>query len=274
MRIFKLINSIGNEFDLMRKDAFFLSPDGLGLSTEIETVRAGRFYFPIEKKESQKNPTGTMIFKGYAEYKEFLDFIRYTPLQLGYKPIDTFYFADCEIARLDKAEIGTNKKLSCPIDFMLLTPYFTTKQVYETVVNPVDEKKYTYSYPYNYYDSGTGMIELNVTEANSPIKLHIFGACTNPQYSLVQNDKVIASGKITIELTSDEKLIIDANPQTINISKCRLNNEVISDAYENSDFTTERFLYAPIGESYITFSDDTASDLTVIAEVSEYADSV
>ena len=74
MRQFKLINSTGAEFNLMRLDAFFNSPDGLGFSMDNSYANIGTVYEITEEKASQKAVTGEMIFKGYKQYKEFIKY--------------------------------------------------------------------------------------------------------------------------------------------------------------------------------------------------------
>lgn len=95
MRRFELLNSIGAVFDLMRQDAFFHAPNGLGKSREITSSRIGDCSLITEDKTSLSVPiTGEMIFKDYPQYKEFIDFLTDT-VTLAYCPDEN----DSEIIR-------------------------------------------------------------------------------------------------------------------------------------------------------------------------------
>ena len=65
MRKFKLINAEGQEFDLMRKDAFFFSPSGLGYEMQFDTTPAGYDFIELDSEMLQKTVSGSVVFAGY-----------------------------------------------------------------------------------------------------------------------------------------------------------------------------------------------------------------
>jgi len=76
MRRFNLLNSNGAAFDLMRKDAFLHRPTGLGKSRNISSSRIGDFLLITEDKISHSKPiSGEMVFRGYQQYTEFIEFL-------------------------------------------------------------------------------------------------------------------------------------------------------------------------------------------------------
>ncbi len=90
MRRFNLLNSNGAVFDLMRKDAFFHRPSGLGKSRDVLSSRIGDFMLVTENKISHSKPiTGEMVFRGYQQYTEFIEFLT-DVVTLSYCPRSTF----------------------------------------------------------------------------------------------------------------------------------------------------------------------------------------
>lgn len=87
MRRFNLLNSNGAVFDLMRKDAFFHRPAGLGKSRDIISSPIGDFVLITEDKISHSKPiSGEMVFKGYQQYTEFIEFLT-DVVTLSYCPL-------------------------------------------------------------------------------------------------------------------------------------------------------------------------------------------
>ena len=97
VRKFKLINSEGAEWDLMRKDGFLYAPEGLGINQENEYMRIGSTYELVQRLSAQKTFNFTMVFSGYDVYREFSHFIIYAPLKIAYMPLNEWAYADGEI---------------------------------------------------------------------------------------------------------------------------------------------------------------------------------
>ena len=75
MREFRLFNADGQEFDLMRKDAFFHAPSGLGFALDYTSIAAGYDFITAGEEEmQQKTVSGSMVFAGYRQYQEFVRF--------------------------------------------------------------------------------------------------------------------------------------------------------------------------------------------------------
>lgn len=55
MREFKLYNAQGQEFDLMRKDAFLYLPSGLGITMAYTSEAVGYDFIETSEEMAQKN---------------------------------------------------------------------------------------------------------------------------------------------------------------------------------------------------------------------------
>ena len=278
MRLFKMINANGESFDLMRGDAFFSAPGGLGFSKEILTTQCGDDFVNVATKSQQKVITGTMAFKGYEQYAEFIDFVKKKPLKLGYKPLDTWTFIDCDIQSLSKGEMEhDHKRLYCEINFLCYSKWYVMKYA-STTIKTIDEfedrKEYEYLYPYSYRSTYSGQIDISVSEDGTPLKLTIHGPCSNPAYTAKKGDVTTGKGQFFVELSDQEKLVVDANPRTMEASIYSVQGEYLRDAYANSNFNTKRFLYLPQGKNTITVSRTGTTNVLVAAEVNDYVDTV
>lgn len=278
MRLFKLINSQGETFDLMRKDAFFSNPGGLGLDREINTVQVGGEYAPLESKAKQKVITGTMAFNSYKTYSEFVSFIKKSPLRLGYNPLSAWRFVDCDVQTLTKGEMEhDHKRIYCDINFICYSKWYITKYgstTIRTIEEYEDRKEYQYKYPYSYRSSYSGQIELTVLEDDAPLKITINGPCSNPAYTVRKASEIVGKGQFFVELTDKEKLVVDANPRTMEASVYSKQGDFLRDVYGASNFETERFLYLPRGKNNITISRTGTVNVLAVAEVKDYEESV
>jgi hypothetical protein len=194
-------------------------------------------------------------------------------LQLCYEPGDTWYYLDCKVKSLKKGEIS-NGKLYCDIDFNAYGMWYLPVEAHETQKTSTG-KKYSYTYPYTYIDTTRGTIKIaNNSDIDAPCKLHIFGPCINPYWRLTKGGVIVSTGKVTVTVDSGQKLVVDANTGTMEITLRGVDNSLISDEYQNGDFSTDRFIYAPSGDSTLSFSHDGTTELTVTAEVTTLADTV
>ena len=80
VRQFKLINALGQEFDLMRKDAFFQTPSGLGFSVDFDVEPVGYDWIETDSQIDQKTVSGELVFTKYQGYQEFIRFCSLSPL--------------------------------------------------------------------------------------------------------------------------------------------------------------------------------------------------
>ena len=276
VRNFKIKNATGAERDLTRPGYLLWQPDGLGWGVDVEVMTVGNTFVVTDEQEKRPNPSGTMVFAGYAEYDDFLTFVQHGGLSLGYRPLDTdnWRWLDCVI-QIDKSEIDhTNNHLLCPVTFnatshwyelaLELTPQGT---IDDNALIYLDNQYYGYGYPYFYEDSTAGGIAINNGVLPSYFRLTFIGPITNPVYTLYVNNEVTKRGRIICNVAANHKLIIDTRPGHAEINEYNADGSLYLDRYGDSDFTTERFFQIPGGVSAMVITAESSEQPNVTLEV-------
>lgn len=267
MRKFKLINAHGQEFDLMRLDAFFHQPAGFGFGSQAEVQRSGNTLLHIKSEEDRPEPSGTISFRGYRQYAEFQQFADAGGIVLCYMPLDTWRYLDVEMV-MEKEEIDHKTgRLDCPVQFSGLSFWYEKITAYRSETQEDGGKIYSYTYPYTYLDNRPGIIDVANGSKPSYCRIHILGPCTNPVFTVSQGDKRIADGRVICEIPAGNKLVIDSDPQTMEIAEYTANGTFVADRYGDSDFTTDRLIQLPAGNCRFSFTNDTANSVTAFVEV-------
>lgn len=277
VRQFKLQNAKGNTFDLMQKDAFFYLPDGLGFRMDSQFMQIGGQYQLIDTESAQKAPSGVMVFSSYPKYQEFAAFISYTPLKLMYKPISEWYYLDCIVSSLTKGEIDyRDNRLKCNIDFKATSKWYVPRVAYRTAVEVLDAKQYTYQYNYTYADAINGIIDItNNSTEDSPLIITILGDITDPSWSLIVNNRTVQSGSVSGNIPSGNKLIINAKDNELEIGEYVVStNAFVANRYQDSDFTKDNFIYAPVGSSTLRISGSVSQTIDAYVEIEEIHETV
>lgn len=278
-RHFKLINSVGAEYDLCHLDHALYYPDGLGFSKSHDSVQVGSAFALVEERLNQQTITGEMVFKGYDNYSEFKDFISDSNLTFAYKPLNnsTWYFRSCRVKELKKGDINpTTHRLHCAIDFLCFSQWYESTIAERTAEEVSENSLFPLVFPFQFADVNINEVRIiNSQTVPAPCKIIISGPVSNPHWSLISGGKTVATGGVQITLLAGEQLIIDANIESMGITKLSGNTE--TNVYQYSDFSTERFISAPFGRSILRFYHDPtdASDaLNVIVEVRQVSDTV
>lgn len=272
MRQFWVKNAKGQIFDMNREDAFFSSPKGLGISRKTTYEQVGFIWKEKENILSQKKPYGNMVFDGYEQYDEFLKIIQYTPLVLMYQPLDTTYFMDVNTFTIEKSDISHKDAfLTCKVVFEGTTPWYESKKISKKEMDTVG-KKYSYSYPYVYVDSQSGEVELiNNSGIEAYCRLKLYGPLKNPSWKLTQGDTTVVEGKVLSEIGAESCMIVNSDPQKLEIAEYDLFERRIKDIYERSDFSTGRFIYLPCGTSKLKVSHEGYGEINFLIEVMVFA---
>lgn len=277
MREFRLFNADGQEFDLMRKDAFFHAPSGLGFSLDYTSIAAGYDFITAGEEEmQQKTVSGSMVFAGYRQYQEFVRFCEKRPLRLAYKPLDRWYFIRCELVNIAKGEIETaSRKLIPAVDFLCFSTWYESVEVQKTQLDPGIGKRYPYQYPYSYAETAAGSIRFRLTgDLPSYCRLTIKGPCQNPDWALSQGGEILSRGKVSARIPAGHRLVINSSPGSLEIAEYTDAGEYVQNRYQDSDFSTARFVILPVGESTLTFSHDGTGVIDAFAEVERLARTV
>lgn len=276
VRKFKLINALGNEWNLMNRDAYFSVPDGLGFSTANEYMKIGSSYQLVSTSTDQKVISGEMVFRTYALYAQFASFISFTPLKLAYKPMSEWAYLDCEVSNLGKSEISHEAhRLLCPIDFTATSKWYIPRLAQRSGIETPNAKKYTYTYNYEYAEAINGIININNTASEEcPAIITILGDITNPTWSLIQNGKILQSGQVTANIPSGNKLVICSKDNALEIAEYTMQNEFVRNQYQNSDFSKENFIYVPVGNSTLLVSGNVQQTIDAYIEVEEIHETI
>lgn len=269
MRQFTLTNANDDTFDMQRNDALFVYPDGLGFEISAVYSQVENSFIETDSKIKQPMPTGQMIFKTEAAYNEFLAFVSVPPLVLGYAQSTVFKYITCTVSKWKKNEYTSRREWArVDIDFTATGQWRKTAEPFEVSPETAPGKTYPYTYPYTYTRGQVGTVEIeNTGTMESPLRFFIRGACSNPAWLLKQNGVLLASGAVEIDLTADEQLIVDSRPDSLGINKCDLSQNVLADAFQQSDFEKDCFISVPVGISELIFSQDTGVP-SVTVEVS------
>lgn len=84
----------------------------------------------------------------------------------------------------------------------------------------------------------------------------------------------ISSGAVAAEIKEGQKLVVRSEADRLEIAIYTTENEWVEDVYQQSDFSTARFIYAPPGDSTLKFSHEGSQELNVSVEVRAYYEAV
>lgn len=265
MRKFILTNALGNTWNLNEIETFIHDIKGLGQEHKVTYVQLGTKFIKENDLLLQKSITGKIRFYSYAEYRTFSLFIQHKPLSLMYES-DGKYNIKISIDKLEKKELETGG-LYCQITIKSLGTFYKTVVAENMKEQVAAGKTYPYAYPYTYYDYSNGEVVIDSDSVlESSTKISIFGPCTNPSYMHMVNGVRKASGKINATIPEGHKLVIDCISVPYSIKEFTLENALVKDLYEKSDFSTERFLMMEYGKNRITFSHESSEKMKISVE--------
>lgn len=255
----------------MSKSAFFHAPDGLGFELSMSVAQVGYEFIDLNDQLEQKQISGDLVFGDYTRYQDFVKFITGERVKLAYMPKDVWYYIDTKVVSLGKTELQMNRRLICPVTFAALGTWYEAVQVIESVVGGGKAKIYDYQYNYQYARTDIIACSVENVQAESPCRLSIYGPAENPTWSVNQGNKRISTGSVNVTLSGAQKLVVDSRADTMEIAiYTAATDELINDVYKYSDFSTERFVYLPTGNSDVTI---TGADHAIL-EVTKNAYSV
>lgn len=255
MRHFALINNKGQRYDLNDLDFFLYDPGGLGFSRDSEYQKIGNAWKMLSDSFSQESRQGMIRFKephAYQKYFDFMVFAQQIPLKYEYKPESQVFYMDCVIGTGDKTEIQ-GEGLRCQIQLTPLSLFYNSYFAESADGTLNTGKLYNYSYPYTYANSAQGKISIDSDSSeDSPCKVSIFGPLVNPLWYHYVNNKQVESGRMTGEVVSGHKLVIDTTTMPYSITEQDELGNIVYNRYANCDFSTERFFFLQFGHNRIS----------------------
>lgn len=265
IRKFRLKNSIGHVWNLNDIESFLTDPEGLGLEYNVKYQQIGNIFVKLQNDMKQKETSGKIKFTSYEKYREFCLFIQHKPLVMEYVTPAGDFLIDVSIDKLEKSEIETGG-LFCSIKMLGLSTFYKTVRAEND--GSVDSGKiYPYSYNYRYSDYSQGAVEFDCDSVlNSAVKLTIMGPCTNPSWTHYLNGTVASVGKVNCVIKNGNRLIIDNTKIPFEIAEYDSTGTFVQNLYQNSDFSTDRFVTLGFGSNKITFTHEGEKAISLIAE--------
>ena len=283
-RNFSLVNSGGYVLNLLTTSILLYDPTGLGFDTDDIYRQVGNRFIFLGAGAVQQRITGKVGFFGddpYEAYFQFVQFCDFAPLTLIYTPNPAGgsrasakqYRRHVRLARVDKAEINHDGYLEVPVEFACLDPWH---KIVNVTNNPSDDDvTASFEWDLNWPDPDEGLlfgaqalmtvIVESDSHEDSPCRLEIFGPITNPSWTHYVNGIEYSTGSVECIVAADQVLVIDntSDPYEIALYTAEART-FISNEYQNSDFSTKRFVDLQYGTNQIRIASE---DTSVIVPV-------
>ena len=252
-----LINALGNKYEFTNQNSriFLDSPEGLGFTRVYSSTRLGNVEVIDTTQFEMIDVGGDLLFheatadESYQRYNEFIQFIKYKPLELHYQTPNSLedYFCKILITSVEKSQVSSSDSvLHCPITMHRLTQWLTTNDyVVELKKLPTEDGKF-YELERPYYYAGNTLQNVSLTNSGTDavgFTFQIDGEVTNPQFTMSQNGEVYGVCKLNgtfdfvrVNSVDDEEEIYLEN-----------DGSSLANPSAYQDLTTTD------GESYITF---------------------
>lgn len=281
VRTFRLRNAKGTVLNVteVQKAGFLHSVGGLGFETDTEYQRVGNFYNILSDNIAQGSIKGIVYFGSdtpQADYQNLVNFLQVKPIIMEYSPYkqpNEVYYRQGTVTELTYDE---SNPLSAELTFTPTTlPYKKLNQITHPEVIGGNGKYYNYTYNYYYRQQVGNTVTINLdSDMPSGIKLTFYGYLSNPVWEHYINGVLVASGKLLGSIPEGSILIVDTTKVPYSIEIEDLETGIITDVYNLSDFSTERFFTLRQGENTIIISDENNKETTIGAEANLYYASV
>ena len=275
MRTFTLIDNDGNTYDVTAKnDLFFYGVEGLGYAQTTEFQRIEDRYALLSNYTSPSKIKGTIKFwqpNAERKYFDFAQFCQNEPIIMEYIPYRVAFRRNGLITAITKSD-GKGNSLEVQIEFSALTPWYKIIAQHNDG-SAIGGKVYDYQYDYQYTVAVQNSITIDSDSyQSSPVKLIIYGPAANPSWRYYLNGNLQATGKINGTVLDDHVLIIDTTTIPYSIKQFDLQGNLVSDMYQQSDFSTSRFVRFGKGRNTVTVQAENTNKITVGVEAQiEYA---
>lgn len=275
MRTFTLIDNDGNTYDVTaRNDLFFYGVEGLGYAQTTEFQRIEDRYALLSNYTSQSKIKGTIKFwqpDAERKYFDFAQFCQNGPIRMKYNPGHGEFYRNGVISEIVRTD-GTGSELRVTLTFMAQTPWYKSVSAHNDG-QIVGGKVYPYTFDYTYSSAVVNSVSVESDSyQSSPVKLIIYGPATNPSWRHYLNNVLQTSGRITGSVLANHKLIIDTTSIPYSIKQFDMLGNEVSDMYQLSDFSTDRFIRFGKGRNTVSVQADNTNTLNVGVEAQiEYA---
>lgn len=134
------------------------------------------------------------------------------------------------------------------ITFTALSEWFQ-EEVFETVPTDAGGSTFPMTFPIVFGVANVGEIPItNETNRLIPLEIQIFGYAENPNYTVFNSLGEIAyQGKLNLTIQSGEKAVINTRRGKVELYDT--SDNLISNEYQNQDFTLDTFIYLPVKQT-------------------------
>lgn len=268
-RKFWLVNSLGNTYELSNpeKKVFLSGPSGLGFTSVYSSERLGTSELITYSDTRLPDVSGTLLFfldsNGfiYNEYQNFIDFIKYKPLELHYQTpnlMNSFY-SEVIITKFEKTENTKSGLMQCPITFHRITNWLNDEDFTIILTNAREGsgKNYPVSRPYYYVGTNLSNTPIIVRGTDSiGFVIEINGTVQNPYFALTQGTDRYGVCRI---LGTYDYMMINSNDTAESIY-LENNGVVIANPQQYQDFSIRdgiaylTWIKLKVGENIFTFN--------------------
>lgn len=206
VREFSLLNEKNQMFSLMDIENYCLltEPTGLGMSYDTEYEQLQNIFITNLRKLGQGSISGTLNFKGYDNYRSFIDFVEKAEslkilYKVPYKSGSREYYRDVQIQSITKSEISNETGLiSEEVIFECLSLWYETKNTVYTVEAGTGEMRWDFDWDSRFVGYDTRNLNfVNEGHVEASIELEIDGDVENPKLELYVENELYQTVTIT-----------------------------------------------------------------------------
>lgn len=271
VREFVLLNEKNQKFSLMDIENYCLltEPTGLGMSYDTEYEQLQNIFITNLRKLSQGSISGALNFKGYDNYRSFVDFVEGAetlkilykiPYQNGTKE----FYRDIQVDFISKSEISHETGfISESVTLNCLSLWYEEKNTIYTIEPESDEIRWDFTWDSKFVGYDTRNLDfLNEGHVDASIELEIDGDVENPVLKLYVENQLYQTVTITNHITEHQILKYGSRENNFYIKK-QLANGTEQSLFNlsNIDFDEDLVIRFPKGKS-CTFKMEADNDIT------------
>ena len=213
VREFSLLNEKNQMFSLMEIENYCLltEPSGLGMTYNTEYEQLQNIFITNLRKLGQGSISGTLNFKGYDNYRSFIDFVEKAEslkilYKVPYKSGSREYYRDVQIQSITKSEISNETRLiSESVTFECLSLWYEAKNTVYTVEAGTGEIRWDFTWDSKFVGYDTRNLEfVNDGHVDASIELEIDGDVENPVLKLYVENELYQTVTITNHITEHQ----------------------------------------------------------------------
>lgn len=271
VREFSLLNEKNQMFSLMDIENYCLltEPTGLGMTYESEYEQLQNIFITNLRKLSQGSISATLNFKGYDNYRSFIDFVEGADrlkilYKVPYKNGVKEYFRDVNIDIITKTEISYETGLiSESVTLNCLSLWYEEMNTVYTIEPESDEIRWNFTWDSKFVGYDTRNLDfLNEGHVDASIELEIDGDVENPVLKLYVENELYQTVTITNHITEHQILKYGTRENNFYIKK-QLANGTEQNLFNLSyiDFDEDLVIRFPKGKP-CTFKMEADNDIT------------